>query len=125
MGDEAHQFGARGCLEVEFLLESRDVVLLSAQLILVLVIGVFDLGQVLLHHVPLPDQIVDILLLFVCLFVDPFDFTGQGGYCVCGGHFFVKGHFTSAFEGIVFAHVALYFAFEFGNGFLVLADHGD
>lgn len=41
--DEAHQLGTGGRLQVELLLECGDVVLLAGELILVLVVGVFDL----------------------------------------------------------------------------------
>ena len=90
MRDESHQFSAGGGFEVEFLLQGGDVVLLTAEFVLVLVVDVFDLGEVLLHHVALANQVVDVLLLFVGLLINPLDFASQGRDRVGSGHFLVK-----------------------------------
>ena len=77
MRDKSHQFSAGGGFEVEFLLQGGDVVLLTAEFVLVLVVDVLYLRQVLFHHIPLTNQVVDVLLLFVGLLVDPLDFASQ------------------------------------------------
>jgi hypothetical protein len=73
--DQAHKLGASCALEVKFLLKCGDKVLLANKVIFVFGVSLFDLCKVLLHHVTLTDKIVDVLLLFLGLLVNPFNFT--------------------------------------------------
>lgn len=118
--DKAHQLGACGRLQVELLLQRRDVVLLARQFVLVLVVGVLDLGQILLHHVAFADQVVNVLLLLVRLLVDPFDFTSKSRYGIGGNHLLVESVFTAALKSVVLAEDGLLVTLQLCNGLLQL-----
>ena len=53
--DQPHQLRTRSRLQVELLLQRGDIVLLPGQFVLIFAVGVFNLGQILLHHISLPN----------------------------------------------------------------------
>jgi hypothetical protein len=101
LGDQAHEFSASDGLQVQLLSQSGDEGLLLVQVILVLGVGLLNLAQVLLHHVTLTDQVVDVLLLLVGLLVNPLDFSGQSGHSVGSNHLLVQSLFATRFETVV------------------------
>ena len=65
---------------------------------------------------------MDVLLLFVGLFVDPFDFAGQGGYGIGGDHFVVVGAFALCFESVILAKQVFEFPLQLLQLLLELSD---
>jgi len=99
-------------------LEGRDVSLLSVQLILVLGVGLFNLTQVLLHHVSLTDEIVDVLLFLISLFVNPLNLTGESRNGVSSDHLFVKSLLTLRFKGVILSIEILLVTLSLANDLL-------
>ena len=120
--NKPHQLRTSSRLQVKLLLQRADEVLLPAQFILVLRIRVLNLGQVLLHHVTLTDQVVDVLLFFVRLLVDPLDFAGQGRHGIRSDHLVMVCAFTLHFKPVVLAQHVLQFSLYLLRFFLELPD---
>jgi len=120
--DKTHELSASDGFEIELLLEGRNVGLLSVELFLVLGVGLFYLTQVLLHHVTLTDEVMNVLLLFVGLLVNPLDLTGEGRHGVGGHHLFVESLFTTRLKAVVFLVEILHITLRFTNHLLKLTD---
>lgn len=122
LGNEAHELSACNGLQVELLLEGRDVSLLSVQLVLVLGVSLVDLTQVLFHHVTLTDEVVDVLLLLVSLLVNPLNLTGEGRHSVGGDHLLVESLLATSIETVILLVEILHVTFSLADDLLHLTD---
>jgi len=122
LGNEAHKLSASDGLEVELLLEGRDVSLFSVELVLVLGVGLVDLAQVLLHHITLTDEVMDVSLLLVSLLVNPLDLTGEGRHGVGGDHLLIESLLAASIKTVILLVEILHVTLSLRDDLLHLTD---